>query len=105
MGTDFSVNKRIYHISPSSLHVLCLFSMDDKKVSYNKVAELMEYVGPCYNYNNWMWIVQYKKSMHRYAFSPNYIQCKENDQSKRPTMYIDGRPKAIGNITGFINSS
>ena len=65
----------------------------------------MEYVGPCYNYNNWMQIVQYKKIMHRYALSPNYIQCKENDQSKMFVMYIDGRPKGKGNIIGFINSS
>ena len=45
-----------------------------------------------------------KKSMHRYALSANYIQWKENDHSKRFAMYIDGRPKAIGNVVGFINS-
>ena len=43
--------------------------------------------------------------MHRYALSPHYIQCKENDQSKRFSMYIDGRPKETGNIVGFINST
>ena len=43
--------------------------------------------------------------MYRYALSPNYIQCKENDQSKMFAMYIDGRPKEKGNIAGFINSS
>ena len=43
--------------------------------------------------------------MHRYGVSANYIQRKENDQSKRFSMYIDGRPKAIGNIVGFINST
>ena len=42
--------------------------------------------------------------MHRYALSTNYIQWKENDQSKIFSMYIDGRPKATGNIVGFINS-
>ena len=35
--------------------------MDGIKVSYNKVSELMEYVGPCYDYKSWMHIVQYKK--------------------------------------------
>ena len=43
--------------------------------------------------------------MSRNALSPNYIQCKENYQSKRLAMYIDGRSKAKGNIVGFINSS
>lgn len=43
--------------------------------------------------------------MRRYGVSANYIQRKENDQSKRFSMYIDGRPKAIGNIEGFINST
>ena len=42
--------------------------------------------------------------MHGYALSANYIQHKENDQIKRFSMYIDGRPKAIGNIASFINS-
>ena len=44
-----------------------------------------------------------KKSMHRYALSTNYIQWKENDQTKRFSMYIDGRPKATGNNVSFIN--
>ena len=43
--------------------------------------------------------------MRRYALSANYIQRKENDQSKRFAMYIDGRPKETGNIAGFINST
>lgn len=93
INTNFSFNKRIYHIAPSSLHGLGLFSMDDIKLNYNKLVELMEYVGPCYNFKNWMCIVQYNKSMCRYALLVNYIQCKENDQSKRLSMYIDGRPK------------
>ena len=42
--------------------------------------------------------------MSRYALSKNYLQWKENDQSKRLVMYIDGRPKAIGNIVDFTNS-
>ena len=79
--------------------------MDGIKVSYKKVSELMEYVGPCYDYKSWMHIVQYKKSMHRYALLENYIQQKDNNQSKSVAIYIDGRPKAIGNITGFINST
>ena len=54
ININFCVNERIYHIAPSSLHDLGLFSMDGIKVSYKKVVQLMEYVGPCYNYNNWM---------------------------------------------------
>jgi hypothetical protein len=50
--TNFCVNERIYCISPSSLHGLGLFSMDEINVKYKKVVELMEYVGPCYDYNN-----------------------------------------------------
>ena len=42
--------------------------------------------------------------MRRYELSTNYIQQKENDQSKRLVVYIDGRPKEIGNIASFINS-
>lgn len=61
INTDFCVNDRIYRIAPSSLHGLALFSMDNIKVCYNRVAKLMEFVGPCYNYNNWMQIVKYKK--------------------------------------------
>ena len=52
-----------------------------------------------------MRIVRYKKSMCRYALLANYIQQKKNDQSKRFSMYIDGRPKATINIAGFINST
>ena len=43
--------------------------------------------------------------MCRYPLSANYIQWKENDQCKRFSMYINGRPKEIGNIAGFINST
>jgi hypothetical protein len=35
----------------------------------------------------------------------NYIQLKDNDQNKGETIYIDGRPKVVGNIAGFINST
>ena len=52
-----------------------------------------------------MLIVQYKKSIRRYALSTNYLQWKENDQSKRLDVYIDGRPKATKKIVGFINST
>jgi hypothetical protein len=56
---DFVVNNRTYHIAPSSLHGLGIFSMDGIIVKYNTVTELMDYVGPCYNYNDWMWLVWY----------------------------------------------
>jgi hypothetical protein len=41
--------------------------MDGIKVSYKNVVELMEYVGHCYDYSNWMHIVRYKKCIFRYA--------------------------------------
>ena len=58
INMDFCVNEGIYQIAPSSIHGLGLYSMDGTKVSYKKVVELMDYVAPCYNYNNWMQIVQ-----------------------------------------------
>jgi hypothetical protein len=53
----FCVNKRIYHIAPSSLHGLGLFSMDDINVCYDGINEFMEYVGPCYIYKDWICLV------------------------------------------------
>ena len=43
--------------------------------------------------------------MQRYRVVANYIQLVDNNQNKGETMYIDGRPKATGNIVGFINST
>jgi hypothetical protein len=43
--------------------------------------------------------------MWRYRVATNYIQVVDNNQNKGATMYIDGRPKASGNILGFINST
>ena len=74
VNTDFCVNERIYRIAPSSLHGLELFCMDDIRVGYSRCIELMEYVGPCYNYSDWMHLVQYTRSMRRYGLSSNYIQ-------------------------------
>ena len=65
----------------------------------------MEYVGPSYKYNDWMNLVQYTRSMHRYGLSENYIQLKDKGQNKGATLYIDGRPKISRNIAGFINST
>ena len=50
-------------------------------------------------------MVQYMPSMRRYAVATNYIQLKDNNKNKEETMYIDGRPKASGNIAGLINST
>ena len=52
LNTYFCVNERIYRIAPSSLHGLGLFCMDGIMVSYDRCIELMEYVGPCYNYRD-----------------------------------------------------
>jgi hypothetical protein len=95
----------MYRIAPSSLHGLGLFSMDGIKVGYGTVTELMEYVGPLYKYNHWLMLVRYMQSMRRYGVAANYIQLLDNNQNKGATMYIDGRPKATGNIAGFINST
>ena len=43
--------------------------------------------------------------MQRYEVAANYIQLQDNNQNKGETMYIYGRPKATGNIVGFINST
>jgi hypothetical protein len=43
--------------------------------------------------------------MWRYRVSANYIQLLDKNQKKGETMYIDGRPKATGNIVGFIIST
>jgi hypothetical protein len=103
--TDFCVNERIYRIAPSSIHGLGLFSMDNIKVKYGGLVELFEYVGPCYTYGVWLRLVQYMPGMQRYALAANYIQLKDNNRHKGATMYIDGRPKASGNIAGLINST
>jgi hypothetical protein len=105
IDVDFVVNNRTYRIAPSSLHGLGLFSMDGIIVKYNTVTELMDYVGPCYNYNDWMQLVQYMRSMRRYELAANYIQLINKDKNKGANIYIDGRPKASGNIAGFINNT
>jgi hypothetical protein len=105
VNTDFCLDKRIYCISPSSLHGLGLFSMDVIKVFYGGITELMEYVRAFYNYRDWMKLVQYTRGMRIYGVAANYIQLRDNDRNKGGSMYIDGRPKASRNIVGFINST
>ena len=105
MDTDFCVNERMYHIAPSSIHGLGLFSMDNIKVKYDGLVELFEYVIPCYTYGVWLRLVQYMPSMRRYALAANYIQLKDNNKNKGATMNIDGSLKASGNIVGLINST
>jgi hypothetical protein len=105
IDVDLIVNNRTYHNASSSLHVLGIFSMDGIIVKYNTVTELMDYVGPYYNYNDWMRLVRYMQSMRRYALTANYIQLINKDKNKGATIYIDGRPKAYGNIAGFINNT
>jgi hypothetical protein len=105
VNIDFCLDKRIYHIAPSSLHGLGIFSMDGIKVFDGRINELMEYVGPCYNYRYWMKLVQYTRGMRIYGVAANYIQLIDNDRNKGGSMYIDRRPKASGNIVGFINST
>ena len=105
MDMNCFLNGRIYHIAPSSLHGLELFSMDHIMVKYGTETELMEYVGPRYKYNDWLLLVQYKHSLQRYVVATNYLQLLDNNRNKGATMYIDGRPKASVNIVRFINST
>jgi hypothetical protein len=104
LDTNFIVNNMTYHIAPSSLHGLGLFSMDGITVKYNTVTELMDYVGPCYDYSDWMWLVPVHAKYAEICTPANYIQLINNDKNKGETIYIDGRPKAFDNITGFINT-
>ena len=67
LNTNFCENERIYRITPSSLHGSGLFCMDGIKVGYDRCTELMEYVGPSYNYSDSMHLVQYTQIMHRYG--------------------------------------
>jgi hypothetical protein len=105
IDVEFVVNNRAYRISPFSMHGLGLFSMDGIIVKYNTLTELMDYVRLCYNYNDWMRLVQYIRSMQRYSLTTNYIQLINKDKNKGGTIYIDGRPKDFTNIAGFINST
>jgi hypothetical protein len=43
--------------------------------------------------------------MRRYPLATNYIQLINKDKNKGVTIYIDGSPKASGNIAGFINNT
>jgi hypothetical protein len=79
--------------------------MDGIKVFYGGMTKLMEYVRPCYNYRDSMKLVQYTRGMQIYGVAANYIQLRDNNRNKLGSMYIDGRPKASGNIVGFINST
>ena len=79
--------------------------MDGIKAGNDRCTELMEYVEPSYNYNDWMCLVQYTQSVHRYGLSANYLQLKDKDQNKRETLYISGRPKKTKNIVGFVNNT
>jgi hypothetical protein len=105
IDVDAVVNNRTYRIAQSSLHGLGLFSMDGIIVKYNTITKLMDYVGPSYNYNDWMQLVQYMRSMRRYALTTNYIQLINKDKNKGATIHIDGRPKSSSNIAGFINNT
>ena len=55
----------------------------------------MEYVGPSYNYSDWMRLVQYTRSMRRYGLLANYIQLKDKAQNKGATLYMDGQKKLV----------
>ena len=43
--------------------------------------------------------------MRIYGLVANYFQLLDKSLNEGETLYIDGRPKASGNVVGFINSS
>ena len=43
--------------------------------------------------------------MQTYGVAANYCELLDNSMNKGAIVYIDGRPKALGNIVGFINST
>ena len=43
--------------------------------------------------------------MKRYGVVAIYIQLVEHNKNKGATIYIDGRPKASGNVARLINST
>jgi hypothetical protein len=62
--------------------------MDGIKVFDDEITELMEYVGPCYNYKDWMNLVQYMRGMRIYRVAANYIQLRDNDRNKGGSMFF-----------------
>lgn len=81
-------------ITSSLLHILGIFYMDGIKVCYNGLIEFIEYVKPCYNYNDWMQLVQYMWGMQRYRVAANYIYLRVNDKNKVASIFINEIPKA-----------
>ena len=43
--------------------------------------------------------------MHIYGVCANYNKMKENNQYKEYSIYIDGRPKACGNVAKVIKNT
>jgi len=60
----------------------------------------MPIYGPIYNITNWRIITSYFFSMAKYGMCRNATSQKKYAEH----MYIDGRPKIHGNITGYINN-
>ena len=74
-------------------------------MKYGGLVELMAYLEPCYNYGDWLMMVQYMPSMWRHAVIANYIQLQYNNQNKGADLCIDGRTKELGNLVGLINNT
>jgi len=86
VNIDFCLDERIYLIAPSSLHGLGLFSMDVINVFYCGITELMEYVGPCYNYRYWMKLVQpcaLNEAIHFHWIIKPIIECMQDVGEER----------------------
>ena len=61
----------------------------------------MEYVGPSYNYSDWMRLVQYTRSMRRYGLSVNYLQLKDKDKIKEKHCTLTEVQKKLGIVQGL----
>ena len=62
-NTNFSIDERTYQISSFSLDGFWFFTMVGVNVPYNSEVELMEYVGPKYDYMHSSKLMRYLKSM------------------------------------------
>ena len=52
-----------YHITPSFIHGSIAFLIDGVKVSYNREAKLMKYVGPMYKHREWLTLFKFMKCL------------------------------------------
>jgi len=79
--------------------------MDGVKVPYECEVDLMEYVGPLYKYGDWMILTKMWRACKHMDFQQIVIEEKKVIENKGASICIDGRPLALWNVVGLINSS